>query len=288
MRPVRRTEPAEAKPCDAPRALPAGAAARTVERWREGHTTRLTDCVAEEVPVALWYNDAPFAVMMATPGDLEDFALGFSLSEGVVADADELLGVEVRPQLEGIELRMRIPAARATALLARERGLEGRSGCGICGTRHIEDVVRPLAKVAAGAPLAAAALRSALRGMSQAQPLNAATGATHAAAWADASGRIVALREDVGRHNALDKLIGAVARAGLDPGTGFVVVTSRASYEMVMKAASLGVGLLAAVSAPTALAVDLAQACGMTLVGFAREGDCAVYTHPHRYQGSPP
>ena len=287
MRPERRTDKPSSSACEAPVALPSGAAARPVERWREGRAASLTDCVAEEVPVALWYNDEPFAVMMATPTALEDYALGFSLSEGIIGSPQELLDLGIVPQLEGIELRIRIADERAAVLGARERGLEGRSGCGICGTRRIEDVVRPLEPVAAGIRVSAEALRSAMHGMARAQPLNAATGATHAAAWADAEGRILMLREDVGRHNALDKLIGAVARADLDPQAGFVIVTSRASSEMVMKAASMGAGLLAAVSAPTALAVDLAASCGMTLLGFARDGDCAVYTHPHRYLGAP-
>lgn len=286
MPPSRHADAGASARTEAREALPTGAAARPVERWRDSRVARVTDCIAEEVPLAIFYNGLPFAVMMATPDALEDYALGFSLSEGIIGGVDELRGVRVLARLEGIELHLDIPPERAAELGARERSLEGRSGCGVCGTRRIEDVVRTPGTVAAGIRISSSTLQAALHGMLGAQPLNAATGATHAAAWADAGGRIVALREDVGRHNALDKLIGAIALARFDPDAGFLVITSRASYEMVMKAASVGIALVAAVSAPTALAVDLAVSCGMTLIGFARDGDCAVYAHPHRYRGA--
>ena len=232
--------------------------------------------------MALLYNEVPFAVMMATPADLEDFALGFSLSEGMIATQDQLESVELRPRLEGIELAMRLSSsARGFALGSdQQRLLPGRSGCGLCGTRTLEQVVRQPAAVAAGVQVTEAALESALEALRDRQAINTLTGAVHAAAWATADGAITLVREDVGRHNALDKLIGAMCLAGIDARTGFALITSRASYEMVTKAASAGITLLAAISAPTALAVQLAQSAGLTLVGFARPGQHVVYSHP--------
>ncbi|NCT68534.1 MAG: formate dehydrogenase accessory sulfurtransferase FdhD [Rhodanobacteraceae bacterium] len=259
-----------------------GYALREVRRWRHGAVEVATDRVAEEVPVALLYNDAPHVVMMATPCDLDDFALGFSLSEAVIGQARELEGVSRHDLLEGIELRLRVPAARAAALDARRRNLTGRSGCGLCGAQVLEDALRQPPPVGDGPRITPAALQRALAELHERQPLNLATGATHAAAWARVDGELVLVREDVGRHNALDKLIGALARAGADLHGGFLVVTSRASYEMVQKAATLGVGLLAAISAPTALAIQLAETTGLTLVGFARREGHVVYSGPQR------
>ncbi len=266
---------------------PAGSAQRQVVRVRNGRVRRYVDDVAEEMPVAFVINEAPFAVMMATPADLEDFALGFMLSEGIVDDAGEveLLGSE--QLLEGIEIRLRIPTQYAEALERRRRSLSGRSGCGLCGSELLEAALRRPEPVGEGVAVTAAALRRALRGLHALQGLARLTGATHAAAWADADGQVRLVREDVGRHNALDKLIGAMFRAGENPQAGFAVVTSRASYEMAMKAASAGIALLAAVSAPTALAISLAEACNLTLVGFAREDGHAVYTHPRRMPMEP-
>lgn len=265
-------------------ALP-GITHRNVLRLRDGSTRRLDDAIAEEVPVAFVFNDAPFAVMMATPADLEDFALGFSLSEGIIGAAAELAIEAVNRLIEGWELRLRIPEARATALEGRRRSLSGRSGCGICGSELLEAAMRWPAPVGAGVNVAGEALLRAMRELEPEQRLGSATGATHAAAWADARGAIGWVREDVGRHNALDKLIGAMARAGADPSSGFAVVTSRASYEMAMKAASAGITLLAAVSAPTALAITLAEQANLTLVGFARADGYAVYSHGARIDG---
>ncbi|MDN5782649.1 MAG: formate dehydrogenase accessory sulfurtransferase FdhD [Luteimonas sp.] len=242
--------------------------------------------VAAEVPVAFACNGTPFAVMMATPDDLEDFALGFMLGEGLVEHATEV-GIEsIENSLEGVSIALSIPPERAELLHARRRSLEGRSGCGICGMAQIEAVLRPPPPVGAGPAITAEALDRALRELQDRQPLNALTGATHAAGWANADGRITLVREDVGRHNALDKLVGAMARAGIDPQSGFVVVTSRASYEMAMKAAQAGITLLAAISAPTALAIALAESSGLTLVGFAREHGHVVYAHPGRLRGN--
>ncbi|WP_295949278.1 formate dehydrogenase accessory sulfurtransferase FdhD [uncultured Xanthomonas sp.] len=265
-----------------------GAVARGVRRHRDGRTAVAQDLVAAEVPVAFAYNDTPFVVMMATPEDLEDFALGFSLSEGIVAAPAQLRIEAVETYLEGVFLRLQIPPTQAAALQARRRNLDGRSGCGVCGSESLEAVLRAPRPVPAGTPIAPAALAQALRALRAQQTLNALTGATHAAAWADAQGELQLIREDVGRHNALDKLIGALAGAGLDPGAGFAVVTSRASYEMAMKATQAGIPLLAAISAPTALAIALADSAGLTLIGFARDHDYVVYSHPQRLAHTEP
>ncbi|HFK2921658.1 formate dehydrogenase accessory sulfurtransferase FdhD [Stenotrophomonas beteli] len=269
-----------------PPAPPAGTAHRALHRWRGGRPQQQLDVVAEEVPVAMRYNGAAFSVMMATPCDLEDFALGFSLSEGLITAPAQLLAVEVRPQLEGIELQMTVAGDAPGAALdpAGERLLPGRGGCGLCGTRQLEDVLRPLPSIHERRTYAPAALQRALAALAQHQPMNAASGAIHAAAWADASGRIGWVREDVGRHNALDKLIGALHHNEHAIDGGLLVISSRASYEMVSKAVRAGASVLAAVSAPTALAIDLARSAGLCLVGFARESGFNVYTHPERLQ----
>ena len=268
---------------DAPRAADdPGSVRRPVQRHRTADAQRLDDDIAEEVPVAFVYNDAPFAVMMATPADFEDFALGFALSEGIVDMASEVAIEGVECLLEGVEIRMRIPVHRQQALEKRRRSLSGRSGCGICGSELLEAALRQPAAVGEGVAITATALRSALRGLRPLQRLNDRTGATHAAGWAGIEGCVRLVREDVGRHNALDKLIGAMSREGVDPQAGFAVVTSRASYEMAMKAASAGIPLLAAISAPTALAISLAERANLTLIGFAREDGYAVYSHPQR------
>lgn len=265
-----------------------GAVARTVRRRRGAGVVEALDAIAAETPVVLVYNATPFAVMMATPEDLADFALGFSLSEGIVAEASELRIEEIATSLEGISVQLSIPEPRAQALAPRRRNLQGRSGCGVCGTESIEAVLRPPSRVGDSAPLPARALQRALDELRRRQPLNALTGATHAAGWADGDGRVLLVREDVGRHNALDKLIGAMSAAGLDPSRGFAVVTSRASFEMAMKAAQAGIPLLAAISAPTALAIALAHSANLTLIGFARDDGHAVYTHPRRLlEGDP-
>lgn len=276
--------PDPTRPCPAPTSpVPHdGAVRRPVVRLRAGVVERDDDWIATEVPVALLYNDTPHVVMMATPADFADFALGFSLSEAVIVMPAEFEGVERNHLLEGVELRVRIPPERAEAVARRQRNLTGRSSCGLCGTQELADVVRHPPVVAAGISVDSAAIHRALLALGDAQPINALTGATHAAGWADAEGRMVYVREDVGRHNALDKLIGAMASAGIDAQSGFALVTSRASYEMVQKAATVGIGLLVAISAPTALAIHLAESTGVTLVGFARSGSHVVYTHGQR------
>lgn len=262
-----------------------GHARRPVAQLHAGIARADSDLLAEEVPVAVHYDGEPFAVMMASPGDMEDFAYGFSLTEGRAIPGD-IVDIEVRAVLEGLllDIRTRNPAPGATA----ERLLPGRSGCGICGNRLLEEVVKRPAPVGDGVAISIAALELALSALQDRQPLNKATGATHAAAWASPDGALMLVREDVGRHNALDKLIGAMVRSQMDPGLGFALVTSRASYEMVTKAAVAGISLLAAISAPTALAVDLARDCGLTLVGFVRPGRQVIYSHPHRLRGQTP
>ncbi len=259
-----------------------GYARRTVRRRRAGNSVDTADCVAEEVPVALIYNERAHAVMMATPGDLEDFALGFSLSEAIVGRVDELEDLDARTVLEGVEIRMTIPKERAEFLLGRSRNLVGRSGCGLCGAETLESAIRHPPAVGTGVAIDDATLVSTLKQLRERQPLNVATGATHAAAWADSMGNIELLREDVGRHNALDKLIGAMARTGTNAQSGFAVITSRASYEMVQKGATVGMTLIAAISAPTTLAIHLAEETGVTLIGFARADGHVVYAHPNR------
>jgi FdhD protein len=255
---------------------------RAVRRWHAGVIERADDTIAEEVPIAFVYNDEPHVVMMATPCDLEDLALGFSLSEALIGAAGELERVDVHALIEGIELRLRVPSARAEALRRRRRNLVGRTGCGLCGAQVLEDALRQPPRVGAGPNIEARILALALAQLHERQPLNVATGATHAAAWFDCAGTLALLREDVGRHNALDKLIGALVRADTDVDRGLLVVTSRASYEMVQKAATAGIALLAAISAPTALAIQLAEQADLTLVGFARGDSHVVYAHPRR------
>ncbi|MEP6483530.1 MAG: formate dehydrogenase accessory sulfurtransferase FdhD [Rudaea sp.] len=262
--------------------LPIGAVRRPVERHRGSTTSRFADAVAEELPVALIYNDRPHAVMMATPFDLEDFALGFSLSEGIIADASEFESAQVNPVIAGIEISIRVPDSRAAVLEDRVRELTGRTGCGLCGAQTLEAAVRHPPAVSEPSTFTDTALRRALNELQSRQIINIATGATHAAAWVLPNGFVELVREDVGRHNALDKLIGAMLRAKLDVHDGFVLVTSRGSYEMVMKAATVGIGVLVAISAPTALAIALAQEANVTLLGFARPEGYSVYANGHR------
>lgn len=248
---------------------------------REPGGTRL-DTVPEEVPVALSYNGISHAVMLASPADLEDFALGFSLSEGILAAPSELYSLELEAGERGVVVNMRIAEERFFALKSRRRALAGRTGCGLCGVESLDQVARPLAPLPPGPVFPAAALQRALADLRGRQPLRDRTGGVHAAAWADTNGELLLAREDVGRHNALDKLIGALVGGGFDPHAGFALVTSRASFEMVQKAASAGVPLLAAVSAPTGYAIRLAAEVGLTLAGFVRAGRHALYSHPER------
>jgi FdhD protein len=253
-----------------------------VERWRgDSHESR-EDWIAEEAPIALLYNGEPHVVMLATPLDLEDFALGFSLTENILASPRELHSTHVYRRAEGIEVRMRIDPVRCEALPGQARNLTGRTGCGLCGARTLAQAMRKPPPVTSAVKVPAGDLTRGLAELSGRQNLNRLTGAIHAAAWVVPGDGIRLVREDVGRHNALDKLIGALARQGTDFGAGFVVVTSRASFEMVQKCAMAGIGLMAAISAPTGLAVRRAEEAGLTLVGFARGDGHVVYSHPHR------
>lgn len=299
-------------PSDRP--TPKGSATRPVLRVERGVATPDDDRLAEEVPVAMHFDGEPFAVMMATPMDLEDFARGFALTEGRVVSIAEIERIDVQEVLEGITVNIRtaktcrsrfsgdgglphpssersvgiadeIGSYRSTADGAgdhKERLLPGRSGCGICGSRELEDVVRHPEPVGTGPTIGVEAIERALESLRASQPINAFTGSVHAAAWALPDGALVHVREDVGRHNALDKLIGAMSTAHVDTEDGFVVITSRASYEMVTKAAVAGITIVVAISAPTALAVHLASDCGVTLLGFARPGRFNVYSRPQR------
>ncbi len=250
------------------------------------HTTTgsraCAEILAEEVPVALVYNGISHAVMLATPSDLEDFALGFSLSECIVGRAGEILDLEIVEQAQGIEVRMQLTAERAHALKQHRRNLAGRTGCGLCGTESLEQLARREGRVTSSAQVGQGAVTRALAGLEQQQVLFGLTGAVHAAAWCELGGKIELLREDVGRHNALDKMIGALARDRRGFDEGFVLMTSRASYEIVQKAAAVGIAVVAAVSAPTGMAVRVAQDAGLTLIGFARGERYCVYSHPQR------
>lgn len=237
--------------------------------------------LATEVPVALVYNGRPHAVMMCTPADLEDFAVGFSVTESI-ARAGEITRCDVVRYSRGIELQLEIPAAAATRLASRARAIAGRTGCGLCGVEVIEDALRDPPAVGSRATFRRDALYAAGEALSRRQPLNDETRTVHAAGWFPATGDGAIVREDVGRHNAVDKVVGALARSGTDAATGFLVVTSRASYELVQKAAVAGIPLLAAVSRPTALAVTLAQDAGITLVGLLRGRSANIHTHPAR------
>lgn len=253
-----------------------------IDRWRAGTLSAATDCVAEEVPVAMVYNGISHAVMLATPASLENFGLGFSLTEGIITNAHEMREIEVIQTCDGLELQMTIPPERFLELKQKRRSMAGRTGCGLCGAESLQHVVRHPARVEGVAQITHQVIHAAFKGLSVQQPLQAVTGAVHAAAWANAQGQVEYAEEDVGRHNALDKLIGSLAKNKVDVTHGFVIVTSRASYEMVQKTASMGIGLLAAISAPTGLAIKLAEETGLTLVGFTRDNSHVVYANPRR------
>lgn len=243
-----------------------------------------TDVLAEETPVALVYNGISHVVMLTTPQDLEDFALGFSLTEGIVYDKSELYGVEVVEHPQGLELHCEIASERFANLKERRRNLLGRTGCGLCGAESIGQAMRvsePRPIMPALRALSHAAIQHAFKSIQDGQVLQRATGATHACAWVDANGNVLLVREDVGRHNALDKLIGALASQP-PQATGFVLTTSRASYEMVQKVVSVGIHVLAGISAPTGLAVRFAVENNVTLVGFVRDHRHVIYTHSER------
>jgi formate dehydrogenase accessory protein FdhD len=251
-------------------------------RLANGARTDESVPVAEEVPVAFVYSGRPHVVMMCSPDDLEDLAYGFSLTEGIVERASEIERIELSRHARGAELAITIPVEAAARLSQRTRALAGRTGCGLCGVEAIDDAVRAVRPVQSRLTIAAHALYRAGEALDAHQPLNRETHAVHAAAWATPDGTLVVTREDVGRHNALDKVLGALARAGPDASTGFLIVTSRASFELVQKASAAGVAILAAVSRPTGLAVRIADASGITLVGLLRGRTANIYSHPER------
>lgn len=251
-------------------------------RFRNGQHARAEEQLAEEVPVALEYNGLSHAVMLATPDDLEDFALGFSLTEGIIADLSEFYGCEIWQQTAGIRIAVEIASERFHGLREKRRNLTGRTGCGICGAESLNYAVRQPQPIESSASFTSDQLHAGFAQMEALQKLRGKTGATHAAAWLDKTGQVMLLKEDVGRHNALDKLIGTLIRQKVPVSSGAALVTSRASYEMVQKCASAGIGMLAAVSAPTALAVRVADKSALTLIGFVRQDCHTVYTCPDR------
>jgi len=262
--------------------LPPPAHARPVLRVRDGEVAAVDDMLVDEVPVALVYNGVSHAVMMATPADLEEFALGFSLSEGIIGSPVQCYGIDVERSAAGLAVHLDIASGAFMALKERRRSLAGRTGCGLCGVDSLDQVSRSLPQLAPATGFHAAGVQRALDAIGAGQPLTHLTGAAHAAAWCGMAGEIRIAREDVGRHNALDKVIGAMARAGARPADGFVLITSRVSYEMAQKAAMAGVSALVGMSAPTLAAVDLAEGVGMTLLAFARGSDFVCYTHADR------
>ena len=252
--------------------------------WRNGLATPSPRTIAEEIPVALTYNRVTHAVMLASPSDLEDFAIGFSLAERVIDDPAQIEALEIVALPEGIELRMDLAIPRLEALTHRQRRLAGPSGCGLCGMDSLADATRAVPAVTADPCFSPEAVARALDAMPPGQHLHHATRAVHAAAfWTERDG-IVALREDIGRHNALDKLSGTLVRQGIAAGGGLLLLSSRISVEMVQKAAILGAPVIVAISAPTALAIDVAERANITLIGIARPDGFEIFTHPHRIQ----
>jgi FdhD protein len=250
--------------------------------WRDGHLGEGTRLIPEETAIALTYNGGTYAVMMGTPQNLEDFAIGFSLSEGIVQSPEEIETLDIVELDDGIELRMWLKPSRAELVNERRRHIAGPTGCGICGVESIAEAVRPAAVVPKGRAFAPSEIVAAMASMTVLQQINIQTRAAHAAAfWTPAHG-LVALREDVGRHNALDKLAGALAQERVCASEGIVLLTSRVSVEMVQRTAAIGAPLLVAVSAPTALAVRTADAAGITLAAIARADGFEIFTHPQR------
>lgn len=257
-----------------------------VTRHQAGIVEAKMDVIAEEVPIALVYNGISHAVMLATPQDLEDFALGFSLTEGILDAPSDLYSMEVVQRPQGFELHLDVASSCFQRLKEKRRSMTGRTGCGLCGSESLEQALRiPVTKLSEKTDkITGRVINLAFANIRQQQKLQTLTGATHASAWVNMHGDVELIREDVGRHNALDKLIGAMAKKNQlesnQSKEGFVLTTSRASYEMVQKTASAGINMLVAISAPTGLAIRVAEQCHLTLVGFARENSYVVYSHP--------
>ncbi|MGH6865072.1 MAG: formate dehydrogenase accessory sulfurtransferase FdhD [Methyloceanibacter sp.] len=253
--------------------------------WRSSGVAEGERAIPEETAVAFTFNTASYAVMMATPQDLEDFAVGFALTEGVAASMEAIDGIEIVEEKPGIELRVWLKAPEAAEFLGRRRKMAGPTGCGLCGIESLTEAMRPAPAVGDGVVFAQNQIMTAMESLFPHQALNRETRAVHAAGFWEPERGLVAVREDVGRHNALDKLAGALAREGSAAQSGLVVLTSRVSIEMVQKSAAIGAPIIAAVSAPTALAVRMAEACGMTLIAVARKDGFEVFTHPRRVKG---
>ena len=261
--------------------LPAGIVELSVHR--PPHISHATpDFLAEEVPVALVYNGISHVVMMASPKDLELFAIGFSLSEGIIAHPQEIYGMDVVQVCNGLEVQIELSSRRFMGLKERRRALAGRTGCGVCGVEQLNDIGKPIIPLPFTQTFNLAHLDRALEHLNDVQPIGQLSGCTHAAAWVLPSGEIAGGHEDVGRHVALDKLLGRRARESEVWQQGAALVSSRASYEMVQKSAMCGVEILFAVSAATTLAVEVAERCNLTLVGFCKPGRATIYTHPQR------
>ncbi|MEX9254577.1 formate dehydrogenase accessory sulfurtransferase FdhD [Pseudenterobacter timonensis] len=261
--------------------LPAGIVELSVHR--PPHISHATpDFLAQEVPVALVYNGISHVVMMASPKDLELFAIGFSLSEGIIAHPQEIYGIDVVQACNGLEVQIELSSRRFMGLKARRRALAGRTGCGVCGVEQLNDIGKPVVPLPFTQTFNLAHLDQALERLNDVQPIGQLSGCTHAAAWVLPSGNIAGGHEDVGRHVALDKLLGRRARENNNWQQGAALVSSRASYEMVQKSAMCGVEILFAVSAATTLAVEVAERCNLTLVGFCKPGRATIYTHPQR------
>lgn len=253
----------------------------TIVQQKNNLCSLVNDFVAEEIPIALVYNGISHVVMMATPKDLDDFAVGFSLSEGIIQSRDEIRGIDiVQGCHRGIEVHIELSSRRFMALKERRRNLTGRTGCGICGTEQLDEIFKPITPLPFTQTFSLSYLDNALQELKTVQEIGALTGCTHAAAWISPEGRLVGGCEDVGRHVALDKLLGMKSRS--DWQQGAILVSSRASYEMVQKAASCGAEILFAVSAATSLAIEVAEKANLTLVGFCRQGKATVFTHPSR------
>ena len=274
----------------------AGVVTRSVDVWRgsaDGNASvSVADCVAKETAVALVYNGVSHAVMMATPLDLEAFALGFSLSEGIVNSAEDIYDCCIDEVELGIEVALTISSQCFTKLKDKRRNLSGRTGCGICGAESLQQVRLPIAPVVAENSISHVAIDRATRALVDHQPLQTLTGALHAAAWCDVDGQLVQVCEDVGRHNALDKLIGLLwqqqsgGQKGLAGQVGWLLISSRACYEILQKSAMVNIAIVVAISAPTSLAIEIAEQAGITLIGFSRENRHIVYTNAHRLLSS--
>ena len=264
------------------RPVPAVSVRVAAGAWRGGEYKNISRALPEEVAVALTYDRATFAVMMASPTDLEDFAIGFSLSEGIINSADDIVELRTIIVDDGIECRMLLVPEKRDLLEARRRHIAGPVGCGLCGLDSLVQVSRTLPKVQAATTIPAEAIADAVSRMSRLQTLNNETRGVHAAAYFNPARNDILLREDIGRHNALDKLIGAVTRRGDTPGAGAVILTSRVSLDLIQKTSLFGAGILVAISVPSARAVREAEQAGITLIAVARDDGFEIFTHPGR------